>query len=508
MFKSIRNWASVIALLASAELLHAQDQRLWLDDQAVIVARLSIDQPAQTSSLIELLAESAKPASNELRIWQEQLTAISQTVKAAGGKEIVFEYSLADPYTDQPLLAFPGVKSLNIEPLKSSFIANGMLNPFRASPGYATTEIGGDVVAGTKAVLSRVKSRKAGSSKPAAAQLTRPLGDNLLTVTATLNSDQRRALGEMVGTLPKYLGNGQLNDLLAELTSLQVDIAKDQSLVVTLTGKTDAIEARLKAMQANLASDRENSTGMRGALGSYLVDQIVSKPPKRNGDSLTWTVSLADALKSELGQRLGKVMVESDRMTAVYRVKTLGLALHNHHSAYQKFPSVNNYQGKPRKLSWRVDLLPFIDQTDLWKEFHFDEPWDSEHNKKLIPRMPEVFRCPQSKHPVSSGLSTFVLPVHEKAMWSKTWETEFPGIQDGTSNTIMTVEVRDELAQVWTKPDAFEIDLAAPEKQLGGHFEGEIVFGSGDGSASVLDKPHFNLLPALITRAGGEVIDF
>ncbi len=108
------------------------------------------------------------------------------------------------------------------------------------------------------------------------------------------------------------------------------------------------------------------------------------------------------------------------------------------------------------------------------KNFHHDEPWDSAHNKQLIARIARRLRCPQSKHATHSGLSTFVLPVHEQAMWSKTWEIEFKGIEDGTSNTIMIVDARDELAQVWTKPDPFEVDLSAPEKQLGGHFDGVI----------------------------------
>ena len=48
-------------------------------------------------------------------------------------------------------------------------------------------------------------------------------------------------------------------------------------------------------------------------------------------------------------------------------------------------------------LSWRVDILPFIEQDTLYKEFHLDEPWDSEHNKKLLAKMPKVFRAPGSK---------------------------------------------------------------------------------------------------------------
>src|SRR5260370_4929892 len=78
------------------------------------------------------------------------------------------------------------------------------------------------------------------------------------------------------------------------------------------------------------------------------------------------------------------VVTASDRQCA-NNLKQIGLALHNYNDAYARLPAVANFdkQGKPL-LSWRVHLLPFIEQEDLYKEFHLDEPWDSEHNKQLI----------------------------------------------------------------------------------------------------------------------------
>src|SRR5205823_10918869 len=61
-------------------------------------------------------------------------------------------------------------------------------------------------------------------------------------------------------------------------------------------------------------------------------------------------------------------------------------------------------QGKPL-LSWRVHLLPFLEQDNLYKQFHLDEPWDSEHNKKLIARMPPVYRS--SDKVAADGRTTF-----------------------------------------------------------------------------------------------------
>ena len=45
-------------------------------------------------------------------------------------------------------------------------------------------------------------------------------------------------------------------------------------------------------------------------------------------------------------------------------------------------------------LSWRVQILPYIEQDNLYKQFKLDEPWDSEHNKKLIRQMPRIYMLP------------------------------------------------------------------------------------------------------------------
>ena len=66
--------------------------------------------------------------------------------------------------------------------------------------------------------------------------------------------------------------------------------------------------------------------------------------------------------------------------------------MHNYESAHGTLPpaAVRSTDGTPL-LSWRVAILPFIEQDALYKEFKLDEPWDSEHNKKLIAKMPKLY---------------------------------------------------------------------------------------------------------------------
>ena len=82
----------------------------------------------------------------------------------------------------------------------------------------------------------------------------------------------------------------------------------------------------------------------------------------------------------------------AQRQRSLGNLKKIVLAMHNYESANGQFPTdVSNKTGKTL-LSWRVELLPYLDQDDLYKQIKRNEPWDSEHNLKLLAKMPEVFR--------------------------------------------------------------------------------------------------------------------
>jgi hypothetical protein len=188
-------------------------------------------------------------------------------------------------------------------------------------------------------------------------------------------------------------------------------------------------------------------------------------------------------------------------------LRQLALALHNYHDTMGTFPAVANFdkQNKPL-LSWRVHLLPYLEQDGLYKEFHLDEPWDSEHNKKLIARMPALYACPGGK--AGAGKTSFLAPVGKTtAFTGEAKVLRMADFTDGTSNTILLVEASDEHAVIWTKPDDFPYDPKMPAKGLGGHYEGGFLAAFADGSVHHLrDTIAKEKLNALFTRAGGEVV--
>gem|GEM_PF-2739693 len=106
-------------------------------------------------------------------------------------------------------------------------------------------------------------------------------------------------------------------------------------------------------------------------------------------------------------------------------------------------------------LSWRVQLLPFIERRDLYERFHLDEPWDSPHNRKLIPEMPPFFRSPCSEIPENQYRTNYVAVTGKEGHFLA---EGFGGTKEEREQLICLVEVNDFAAPVWTRPYDLIVD--------------------------------------------------
>ncbi len=218
--------------------------------------------------------------------------------------------------------------------------------------------------------------------------------------------------------------------------------------------------------------------------------------------------SNAPVLAGLLLPAIQKARDAARRTQSANNLKQIALAIINYESTYGRLPSAyiaDHNTGKPL-LSWRVAVLPFIEQDALYKQFHLDEPWDSDHNKKLIAAMPTIYRHPAST--AAPGMTNY-LTVRGK-------DTAFPGqngvapaqITDGMSHTIMAVEACDSKAVPWTKPDDFTYDEKNPTAGLGGLFPGGFNAAFCDGSVRFISSAiDAETLGRLFNRHDGQVID-
>ncbi len=188
----------------------------------------------------------------------------------------------------------------------------------------------------------------------------------------------------------------------------------------------------------------------------------------------------------------------ADRIRAANHLKQLMLALHNYESAHGKFPPLST----PTNLSWRVLILPFLGHADLYQQFHLDEPWHSEHNSKLLDKMPEVFRL----HHAAPRDTRYVAVTGPGTIWDNAEGTRIADITDGTSNTVALIE--SPYVIPWTAPD----DPSAFSDEHGQNpivpeiLKNGILAVTADGAAHYLHPKNYEVWKALCTRAGGEVI--
>jgi prepilin-type processing-associated H-X9-DG protein len=196
------------------------------------------------------------------------------------------------------------------------------------------------------------------------------------------------------------------------------------------------------------------------------------------------------------------------RSQAVNNLKQIALAMHNYLAATNEgFPAqtICDKDGNPL-LSWRVAILPYLEQQALYEEFHLDEPWDSEHNKTLIDKMPAVYGVPGGRVRAAAGHTFSQVLVGNGALFEADTPVGIADVTDGTSNTLLVVEAK--RAVPWTKPEDLDFDPEEPVPAMGGlRWRGGFNAAFADGSVRFLKFTIAEeVLRALITRAGGEVV--
>ena len=148
---------------------------------------------------------------------------------------------------------------------------------------------------------------------------------------------------------------GALRDKIGDILQLVSRNPAVKQLYPKLEGSTKVLVPEVKGDRLTLLLDEQN-----GNLATLL--SVVSLPAVKASHSAA-------------------------RRMSANNLKQLAIAMHNFHDVYKQLPSeaIFDKNGSPL-LSWRVHILPFIKQRELYEQFHLDEPWDSEHNRKLIAR--------------------------------------------------------------------------------------------------------------------------
>lgn len=194
-------------------------------------------------------------------------------------------------------------------------------------------------------------------------------------------------------------------------------------------------------------------------------------------------------------------------------MRNLSLALHAYHDRHGSFPPAYlvDAEGKPMH-SWRVLILPYLGHRNLYHKYNFKEPWNGPNNSRLTDQMPSVFHCPSSQ--AGPGVANYVAVVGPETAWPGAREISLHEITDGAKQTILLVEI-DEPDFHWLEPRDLPVQQALlgvnPIGELDSisnrHSAGANVFFCDGSSGFLHNKIRPDVLNALLTLAGGEVVN-
>jgi prepilin-type processing-associated H-X9-DG protein len=194
-------------------------------------------------------------------------------------------------------------------------------------------------------------------------------------------------------------------------------------------------------------------------------------------------------------------------------LKQIALGLHNYHDIYGCLPPayITDDNGKPMH-SWRVLLLPFIENEPLYKQYRFGEPWNGPNNSKLAASYPGIF-CYECPSAYGAPNTSYVAVVGPETAWSDAKPRDFKDFADGPDQTILVVEVADSGIH-WMEPRdlnfaTLPMVVNPPEGFLGissDHYGANVAFADGSVRFLKEDLPA-QTLRALLTIDGGEKVN-
>ena len=204
------------------------------------------------------------------------------------------------------------------------------------------------------------------------------------------------------------------------------------------------------------------------------------------------------------------------RMQCANNLKQIGLALLNYEDVYGTLPPayIANADGTPMH-SWRVLILPFLEQGALYKQYRFDEPWNGPNNSRMADQIPSIYRCPsfspqhdRNAEPTDSALHTpYVVLCDENTPFPGSRAMSISEIKDGASETLAVAEVDSECVP-WMAPR--DIDVAGfarvlnkskHRRQHTGGLHAAMVNGTVRFISQTIDR---DMLHQLSTASGGE----
>jgi hypothetical protein len=324
-----------------------------------------------------------------------------------------------------------------------------------------------------------------------------------------------------LGKLPTYVKAATLtlNFFDAEMLKLSVQ-GTDAKAAESLDNIATALHKMLKTMYPDMREEMSKSSDVLPAdvkkTALNLADQVVAGlNVNKSGDKVEIALRMQDSqtvtrLLPMLTAAFRNARTAAQESLRMARLSQISRAMFSAETQTGRYPSaaLRDAGGKPL-LSWRVQLLPYLDGgAEIYKQFHLDEPWDSAHNKKLIAKMPDIYKG-DPKDDVPEGHTTVMVFTGAGTPFGLDKGFSQTQIRDRFGDTISFVAAGPDKAVPWTKPQDLPFDPTNPIAALGRIPDTGFIAAMFDASVRRLPKNiPAAMLKALITHDGGETVDW
>ena len=505
----------------------------FVDEQTIAVGHVDLER-IDPAAVVKLLGEVAPAGDPGL---QKQLAQIEQGLKAV--KTMLRAGGISEIYAVSSMQDIPKEPVFLVAPVKAGSDAAEAAAILKELTRFAAAEkIGNVAVVGGADALARLKTQKA-SPRPELAKAFALAGDSTAQAILAPTDDTRRVIREMLPRLPEEIGGGS-GQMLADGVQwavLSANAPPRLSLSLTVQSKDEASATALRGLVLSAVQKaREKLAANQGAGHAQAAEALMRLvSPQVQGDRLVISNVREDkdvkALLAAIAPAFQAARISSGRNQSTNNLKQIALALHNYHDTYGHFPpqAIRGKDGRAL-LSWRVAILPYLGQQALYDEFHLEEPWDSEHNRKLVAKMPPMLASPHlGDERIAQGMSSYLVPLSKSPPAVAAAEREdpkqpvkhgknetifdlpqgasFTHILDGSSNTTLVLEAHRDRAVIWTKPEDLVIDAQDPLQGLRGQPSNgfSTVFADGSGRF-VSDNVDLKMLLNLLQMNDGNPV--
>lgn len=149
----------------------------------------------------------------------------------------------------------------------------------------------------------------------------------------------------------------------------------------------------------------------------------------------------------------------SHRISCSQNMTLIAAALRNYVDDFGTFPPAYTVDEDGAKAhSWRVSLLPYLGEDELYAQYDFDQPWDSPGNLRVADQIPSVYACPRDSGR-GANETNYLAVVGDKTAWPFERSAKYTRMLDGADHTILIVESSDP-GIVWTQPTDLSYDEA------------------------------------------------